>query len=160
MPGPAASLPTAFCLTPRRSPEPDDQPVSQLLSLPSPASPVIPRDTAVVGAGARPAEARREGTSRRPHRLKSTVGSVPSQPRDRRPGGRGETPGGGATLHPAQSLVEGVARNDGRRLEKAKGSPGCTAGRQHCLARRRSVTVTCSLERLSRFDPGPLTWPE
>lgn len=61
MPGPALSRPAAFCLTPRRSPEPDDQPVSQWLSLPSPASPVIPRDTAVVGAGARPAEAGREG---------------------------------------------------------------------------------------------------
>lgn len=148
MPGPAASLPAAVCLTPRRSPEPDDQPVSQWLSLPSPASPVIPRDTAVVGAGARPAEAGREGAarpSRRPHRLKPTVGSVPSQPRDRRPGGGGETPGGGvpppAPPHPAQSLVEGVARNDGRRREKAKGSPGCTARRGWTAALPRPPQV-------------------
>lgn len=116
MSGPASSQPAAFCLTPRRSPEPDDQPVSQWLSLPSPASPMIPRDTAVVGAGAPPAKAGREGAarpSRRPHRLKSTV---PSQPRDRRPGGGGETPGGGvpppAPPHPTQSPVESVARND------------------------------------------------
>lgn len=136
MPGPASSRPAAFCLTPRRSPEPDDQPVPQWLSLPSPASPVIPRDTAVVGARARPAEGAAR-PSRRPHRLKSTVGSLLSQPRDRRPGGGGETPVGGvpppAPQHPVQSLVEGVARNDGRRREKAKGSPGCTA-RRGCMA--------------------------
>ena len=58
-----SSISARRVLTPRRPPEPDDQPVSQWLSLPSPASPVIPRDTAVVGVGARPAEAGREGGS-------------------------------------------------------------------------------------------------